>query len=187
MIYKYRIKLIVPIPLFQIYEQAWVDDGCPSSIDVVGSSKDKSYLAGVRCCSIDGTTCETTINCNTDKMSFSDAVLKCNENGRRICTKDELASRICCGTGGSCDFHENWTSPYSPWTEEPNMFCKQCSSFHDNFEEAKEACELEKNCDAVYDLFCDGIGKFCACNVFSIIRQTHPKGMDCIHRKPKTP
>ena len=69
--------------------------------------------------------------------------------------------------------------------KEDHKFCKRCSTFHETFDEAKLACEKEKNCEAVYDLFCDGSGSFCTCNAFSIIKQAHPKGMDCIHRKPR--
>ena len=78
----------------------------------------------------------------------------------------------------------NW---FLGWTQEHHMFCKHCSSFYETVEEAKTACENESNCEAVYDLFCDGIGSFCTCNTFSVVRQTHPKGMDCVLRKPRDP
>ena len=71
--------------------------------------------------------------------------------------------------------------------QEDQMFCKRCSTFHESFEDAKSACETENSCEAVYDLFCDDVGSFCTCHVLSVIKQTHPKGMDCIHRKPRNP
>ena len=71
--------------------------------------------------------------------------------------------------------------------QEDQMFCKRCLTFHESFEEAKSACKNENSCEAVYDLFCDEIGSFCTCHVLSVIKQTHPKGMDCIHRKPRNP
>merc|ERR1712228_281993 len=35
----------------------------------------------------------------------------------RVCTKDELLSEVCCGSGGDCDNHPVWTSTLEP--EEP--------------------------------------------------------------------
>ena len=43
-------------------------------------------------------------------MSFDDATTKCEELGKRLCTKDELVSEICCGTGGMCNKYEVWSS-----------------------------------------------------------------------------
>ena len=70
---------------------------------------------------------------------------------------------------------------------EDKKFCRRCSTPYDSLEEAKSACENEKNCAAVYDLFCDGKGYFCTCNVFSVFEQTHRNGMDCIYHKPSDP
>ena len=46
-------------------------------------------------------------------MNYSDAEETCANNGMRLCTKDELLSDICCGTGGSCDNYLIWTSTSS--------------------------------------------------------------------------
>lgn len=73
------------------------------------------------------------------------------------------------------------------WNKEEHKFCRRCSTFYDTFEEAKSACIDDLNCEAVYDLFCDGDGSFCTCNALSVIEQPHPKGMDCIYRKPRVP
>ena len=92
-------------------EEYYVEDGCPTSgIDVEGSIQPKSYHAAVRCCANDGESCQTPFDCPTNKMSFDDAKFKCNEMGLRLCTKDEILSEVCCGTGGGCDNHFIWTS-----------------------------------------------------------------------------
>ena len=55
----------------------------------------------VRCCSFDGGSCKSKIpDCST--LTFSNAEEKCSIFGMRLCTKEELASNICCGTG--CEF-----------------------------------------------------------------------------------
>ena len=56
-------------------------------------------------------------------------------------------------------------------------------SYYDTIEEAKNSCEQDSTCGAIYDLFCDGNGKFGICKTFSVIDQTHLDGIDCIHRK----
>ena len=95
----------------------YVDDGCHSERrtpdDIIGYYEDESSVAAyVRCCSDDGTTCDTFSNCNrkSDLVAFADAEQKCVDNGMRLCTKDELLSEICCGTGGNCDSGAVWTS-----------------------------------------------------------------------------
>ena len=96
----------------------YVDDGCHSEDsnpdDYTGFYQVKSSDAFVRCCSDDGTYCETISNCidSDDLMSYRDAKVACGNNGMRLCTKDELLTDICCGTGGSCDNHLIWTSTY---------------------------------------------------------------------------
>ena len=40
---------------------------------------------------------------------YADAEAECAASGQRLCTKDELLTDICCGTGGSCDSHGVWT------------------------------------------------------------------------------
>ena len=91
--------------------QYWVDDGCVTGgKEIEGSFQKTSYLAGVRCCSDDGSTCETPGSCPADNKSFNDAKQKCAELGKRLCTKNELTSGVCCGTGGKCDLDGVWTS-----------------------------------------------------------------------------
>ena len=51
--------------------QYWVDDGCVTGgRDKDGSFKKTTDLAGVRCCSDDGSTCETPGNCPADNLPF---------------------------------------------------------------------------------------------------------------------
>ena len=91
----------------------WVEDGCTENgNEPDGSFKPTSYKSGVRCCSNDGKQCITPedFNCPEDNMSYDAAVSKCAETDHRLCTKDELLSKVCCGTGGSCDSDLVWTS-----------------------------------------------------------------------------
>ena len=69
------------------------------------------------------------------------------------------------------------------WIVEAKKFCTSCASSYSTIEEAKSACEQDYECNAVYDLFCDGIGSFCTCRFNLVIDQTHPKALDCIHKK----
>ena len=97
--------------------QYWVDDGCIArGREKVGSFKETSYLAGVRCCSADGSECVTPpdLKCPDDNMSFDRANQKCVFLGMRLCTKDQLLSGVCCRSGGFCDHHEVWTSTPDP-------------------------------------------------------------------------
>ena len=91
-----------------------MDDGCHSESgvndDFVGSFKSKSFKSGVRCCSNDRKSCITDISCDKEYMSYDNAVSHCTAIGRRLCTKNELLSDICCRTGGFCDNYAVWTS-----------------------------------------------------------------------------
>ena len=71
------------------------------------------------------------------------------------------------------------------WQKDERKFCTVCIDRFDTYEDAKSACEQEKKCKAVYDLFCDGIGSFCTCKLSGIVEQKHPKARDCIYRKGK--
>ena len=89
----------------------FVEDGCSTAgSNIEGSFQEKSYQAGVRCCSNDGKSCQTPMSCRKNTISFDDAVAKCREMGLRICTKAELLGGVCCGTGGNCDHYSVWTS-----------------------------------------------------------------------------
>ena len=99
----------------------YVDDGCHSEgytgqDDVTGYYESKSSVAAyVRCCSDDATSCTTVSDCQktVDVVNYDDAVAECTSIGMRLCTKDELLTEVCCGTGGQCDSAAVWTStPY---------------------------------------------------------------------------
>jgi len=105
----------------------YVDDGCHDASfekvdtdDFEGFYQASDLKAGVRCCSIDATTiihadkgrwCTTLGPCNANNgVTFFEAGQQCAAKGYRLCTKTELMSDQCCGTGGNCDSHLVWTS-----------------------------------------------------------------------------
>ena len=85
-----------------------------------------TQTGAVRCCSFDGGSCES--KCSI--LTFSNAKQKCSEFGMRLCTEEELASNICCGTG--CDFDFGVV-----WYTKGNLFrsteFNQCSDVHFSF------------------------------------------------------
>ena len=96
-------------------EKYYVDDGCKTEYDnnpddIVGSFQSKSFLAGVRCCTISGSACVTPVDCTFQATTYDYAVSVCTQIGYRLCTKDELLSAVCCRTGGDCDNFPVWTS-----------------------------------------------------------------------------
>ena len=96
-------------------EKYYVGEGCPNNGNKDEATfKPKSYQAGVRCCSCDGKSCQTDLRCPTDHMSYDNANAECHKKGLRLCTKDELLDRVCCGTGGDCNRHLIWTSSVEP-------------------------------------------------------------------------
>jgi hypothetical protein len=75
-------------------------------------SSDSDEVASVRCCSMDGVTCDSDHlpgGCQEDK-TFSEAVAICEANGERLCTEEEIIDRRCCGTGCGFDGHQVWVS-----------------------------------------------------------------------------
>ena len=94
----------------------YVDDGCHKESgtpdDVVGFYQPESLEAFVRCCSDNGASCNTFSNCQdtSDLVNYAGAESICASNGMRLCTKDELLTDMCCGTGGQCDSAGVWTS-----------------------------------------------------------------------------
>ena len=58
-------------------------------------------------------------------MSFDEASKICTDIEHRLCTKQELKDKICCGSGGSCDSEIVWTStPENPEPGKQNQFMK---------------------------------------------------------------
>merc|ERR1712187_760768 len=66
----------------------------------------KSEKVGVRCCWAGE--CMTPRVCPS-KHTHEEAGKICQEHGQSLCSKEELLSGICCGTGGGCDNHPVWT------------------------------------------------------------------------------
>ena len=74
-----------------------------------------NQTGAVRCCSFDGGSCKSeTPDCS--KLTASKAYHKCAKFRMRLCSKQELSSNICCGTG--CLFDEELV-----WYTNGNMFC----------------------------------------------------------------
>ena len=71
-----------------------------------------TQTGAVRCCSFDGGSCES--KCSI--LTFSNAKQKCSEFGLRLCTVEELAGNICCGTG--CEFDRELV-----WYTKGDLFC----------------------------------------------------------------
>jgi len=107
----------------------YVDDGCHDASfekvntdDFAGKYQAADLKAGVRCCSMDGETiihadkkryCTTLGRCDgrgKNVVTFKEASEQCDAKNLRLCTKEELMSDECCGTGGNCDSHLVWTS-----------------------------------------------------------------------------
>ena len=87
--------------------------GCPQNSNGYQNYQEDmsstTQTGAVRCCSYDGGSCETeTIGCFT--LTFSEAQQKCSDLGMRLCTKKELASKICCGTGCGFDIELVWST-----------------------------------------------------------------------------
>ena len=61
-------------------------------------------------------------------------------------------------------------------------FCPYCNYTYDTMREAMVGLK-NKNDMVIYDMFCDGVGYFCACNYDDIVKQTHPRGIDCLYAK----
>ena len=96
-----------------LVDQFYVGDGCLTNgkEKIPVGYKFKSFLANTRCCDIEGVSCITpNTHCPKNAVTYDKAVEKCQKEGRRLCTKVELNSGVCCGTGGGCDHHLVWTS-----------------------------------------------------------------------------
>ena len=100
----------------------YVDDGCtkdksPDDIEGFFQSNATVNLAFVRCCydgKKGGSKCSTISDCKdtTTLATYSEATAQCAEKGLRLCTRVELASNICCKTGGGCHSSAVWTSTF---------------------------------------------------------------------------
>ena len=94
----------------------WTADGCTGSGDEYPDKLEASTAKHhVRCCSMDGTSCDSAPNgvsytpYGGPGVTFSEAQSLCSDNGRRLCTLEELSGGLCCGTGASHDYSRVWT------------------------------------------------------------------------------
>jgi hypothetical protein len=118
----------LPIP-----QPMWIDscpgytvDGCIGNDDEAGEHpltfvRNVDGVADVRCCSIDGDTCQSqhfeggvefeTPNGGTHQgcyfdVTYQEAMAVCHNAGKRMCTTDEM--QACCGTGCWHNHHAIW-------------------------------------------------------------------------------
>jgi len=86
----------------------WAGKGCNKDQVL----KPKWSNLSVRCCSKEGAlTCDTIgEGCQKDKTTHREAEKQCNDEGLRLCTKAELAKKICCERKGRCKNHLTWSS-----------------------------------------------------------------------------
>jgi hypothetical protein len=111
-------------------------DGCRTSNAFSGENPttaqdDPDATAALRCCSIDGDTCQTQdlpgsgeavpitdtagtftghVQACYNSVTFSEAESICAEAGQRLCTAHELDLGVCCGTGCWHDHRAIWVS-----------------------------------------------------------------------------
>ena len=90
----------------------WISKGCPSNGAAVTETyqdKESAFEAHARCCGGDGS-CISPATCNSGTtLTFAEAEALCATYSKTLCTKAELASAKCCGTGGGCDAYGIWT------------------------------------------------------------------------------
>jgi len=110
-------------------EETYTVDGCTSSGTAgehpLTTHTDAGHTADVRCCSMDGSTCQSghleggedyyhngastvhTEGCVSD-VSHAQAMAVCAAGNMRLCNTDEV--QACCGTGCFHDHHSIWVS-----------------------------------------------------------------------------
>ena len=69
---------------------------------------DFGSTASVRCCTTDGSSCQSNVPGCTNAATYAEAEAICAAFGRRLCTPDEAT--LCCGTGCGHDNRMVWTS-----------------------------------------------------------------------------
>eukprot|EP01060_Flectonema_neradi_P021719 TRINITY_DN295_c0_g1_i6.p1 TRINITY_DN295_c0_g1~~TRINITY_DN295_c0_g1_i6.p1 ORF type:complete len:711 (+),score=156.58 TRINITY_DN295_c0_g1_i6:68-2200(+) len=87
-----------------------IPDGSCSSQSIPAPMKSS---AAVRCCSTDGSTCTSlSPNSNTclgEVSSYDEAEAICTSINMRTCTRSEVASDLCCGTGCGYNLKPVWS------------------------------------------------------------------------------
>jgi hypothetical protein len=116
-------EIPTPTPIWVDSCPGYTIDGCPNQDDGHPLTFVRSVegRADVRCCSIDGETCQSQgfeggvdydtpnegvhTQCYFD-VTYQDAMDVCHNAGKRMCTTDEVAT--CCGTGCWHNHHAIW-------------------------------------------------------------------------------
>ena len=62
--------------------------------------------------SVFGKNCFDEITSNTLQTNFEEAQQICSNQNMRLCTREELLERNCCGLEGGCDSRPIWTSSF---------------------------------------------------------------------------
>jgi len=102
-------------------------------------------------------------------LTFQQAEAHCENEGMRLCTRAEMETEMCCGTGGNCDSRSVWTSTVSQSTDlivDPCDSCVAESQCHtatcsdgiciQSFKPANTQCD--DNDDSTDGDVCDGAG-----------------------------
>ena len=92
-------------------DKVWVGSTCKEKT----KKKQEKFASlsskyGKYCCPVSGglEDCDVDKDCPAGEGTFNDAVKDCDKNGRRLCTRDELQKRTCCGE--NCESRGFWTS-----------------------------------------------------------------------------
>jgi len=99
-----------PVTAFSI---GTTTDGCQNEYGELIPSvvhTDAAHTASVRCCSNDGSSCETADlegGCASGQTQ-AEAIAVCAANDMRLCSESEMAGNICCGSGCGFDDHAVW-------------------------------------------------------------------------------
>jgi hypothetical protein len=125
-------------------EYRYVSDGC-----LADGTYHLSQLmpitgqATVRCCSMDGTQCDSSLtgHCLPKSATFAEAEASCGKAGMKLCSKIELESGVCCGTGCDYDNELVWTSAVDKKGNggRRSVFIDNNSSIHGDVEQRNDS------------------------------------------------
>ena len=92
-------------------DNVWVGDRCKSNgQSPTGKFVPLSSYHDIYCCSLSGNNCNPENDCPNRIGTFAEAVMECKNRGLRLCTREELHKRACCGENCNSDGIKNqWT------------------------------------------------------------------------------
>ena len=149
--------------------EKWAGDGCTNS----GTAHEWQLrsideTATVRCCSMTGNSCYSSFGgCFPSTATYAEAEEACAAAGYRICTRDEVTARKCCGTGCGYDNNLIWSSDNGALCEYPEPPCEACVSGKYKLEMGDHLCSDCKPCDDPLksNLGCGGVNfGICSCS-----------------------